>query len=62
MSFGVLLSGEWGLKPIEELLHEVDTALYAAKSAGRNCLKIAHPAKFEELPSSAVPETVRHRH
>jgi hypothetical protein len=45
MSFGVLLSGEWGLRPVEQLLHEVDTALYEAKAAGRNCLRTARPAQ-----------------
>jgi two-component system, cell cycle response regulator len=61
MSFGLLLSGEWGLRPIEELLHEVDNALYEAKAAGRNCLRIARsPAKLES-PSPPVPQAVRLR-
>lgn len=62
MSFGLLLTGEWGLRPIEELLHEVDNALYEAKAAGRNCLKIAHPPTKAEPPSPApVPQSVRLR-
>jgi diguanylate cyclase (GGDEF)-like protein len=61
MSFGLLLSGEWGLRPIEELLHEVDNALYEAKAAGRKCLRIARsPAKLES-PSPPVPQAVRLR-
>ena len=31
MSFGVLLSNDWGRRPVEELLFEVDAAMYAAK-------------------------------
>jgi two-component system, cell cycle response regulator len=41
MSWGVLGSRDWGLRPFEEILHEVDMALYAAKAAGRNCSKLA---------------------
>lgn len=62
MSFGVLLSGEWGLRPVEELLHEVDIALYEAKAAGRNCLKTARPATKLESPPAPLPQSVRLRH
>jgi len=44
MSFGVLLSNDWGRRPVEELLFEVDAAMYAAKAAGRNCVRMAKPA------------------
>ena len=43
MSLGLLLNQEWGRRPVEELLNEADSALYAAKAAGRNCVKIASP-------------------
>jgi two-component system, cell cycle response regulator len=61
MSLGVLSSKDWGLRPVEELLREVDAALYKAKAAGRNCVQFATnhvassvPAKpLEEQPKSA---------
>ena len=43
MSFGLLLSQEWGYLSVKELLREVDSALYAAKAGGRNCVKVAAP-------------------
>jgi hypothetical protein len=52
MSLGLLLSQEWGLRPAEVLLREVDAALYAAKEAGRNCIKVARP---EEATADHIP-------
>jgi two-component system, cell cycle response regulator len=43
MSLGLLLSHEWGQRPAEELLQHADAALYAAKAAGRNFVKLAAP-------------------
>ena len=43
MSLGLLLSHEWGHRTVEELLQHADAALYAAKAAGRNCVKLACP-------------------
>lgn len=58
MSFGVLSSADWGVRPLEELLHETDSALYASKSSGRNCSRIARPDGLyaaSELPLHAPP-------
>jgi two-component system, cell cycle response regulator len=57
MSFGLLLSHDWGVRPVEELLHEVDAALYAAKATGRNCVKLAKPDLSTEKASPALRET-----
>jgi GGDEF domain-containing protein len=53
VSAGLILSREWGARTAEELLYEVDVALYAAKAAGRNCVRLAKP----EGPQEAVPAT-----
>jgi two-component system cell cycle response regulator len=62
MSLGVLLSRDWGLRPVEELLHQTDAALYAAKEAGRNCVRIAHPAEpqvVQPVPSREPTRQLR---
>ncbi|HEY6269643.1 MAG TPA: diguanylate cyclase [Candidatus Acidoferrum sp.] len=43
MSLGLLISQEWGCHSVEELLREADGALYSAKAAGRDCVRIATP-------------------
>ena len=60
MSLGVLLSHEWGTLPVQDLLQEVDVALYAAKGAGRNCVRLARP-KAAVIPESQVIEPARGR-
>jgi GGDEF domain-containing protein len=44
MSFGLLLSKDWVSRSVEELLFEVDAALYAAKAAGPDCVRLAEPS------------------
>jgi diguanylate cyclase (GGDEF)-like protein len=56
MSFGLLLSQQWGYMSVAELLHEVDTALYAAKAAGRNCVKVATPKAQSDGACELTPE------
>lgn len=43
ISIGLLFSPEWRPQRVEEILHEADAALYAAKAAGRNCIRVAKP-------------------
>ena len=59
MSLGLLLSQEWGFRPVEELLHEADVALYAAKAAGRNCVKLASPTALSTAPEPQEQEHIR---
>jgi len=42
MSLGVAVSSPSDTRPLEEILCEVDGALYAAKSAGRNCCRLGN--------------------
>jgi diguanylate cyclase (GGDEF)-like protein/PAS domain S-box-containing protein len=44
ISVGVIVAQDWGQPRSEEILREVDTALYAAKAAGRNrCIHAVPP-------------------
>jgi two-component system, cell cycle response regulator len=61
MSLGLLLSQEWGRRPVEELLHEADAALYAAKAAGRNCVKVASPKIYSADSDPHAHEPLRVR-
>ncbi|HUB20378.1 MAG TPA: GGDEF domain-containing protein [Acidobacteriaceae bacterium] len=45
ISIGVLPAREWGYPRREDVLREVDVALYAAKADGRNRCKLAVPAE-----------------
>jgi len=62
MSLGLLLSQVWGRGPVKDLLNEVDAALYAAKSAGRNCVRIAEPKAYAQGARELTPEAMRRAH
>jgi two-component system, cell cycle response regulator len=58
LSLGVLSSTDWGVQPVEQILSEVDAALYAAKAAGRNCIRIARPKVLADEPGAPEGEPV----
>jgi two-component system, cell cycle response regulator len=45
MSLGVSVSRPSDTRPLEEILCEADSALYAAKSAGRNCCRLGSASR-----------------
>jgi two-component system cell cycle response regulator len=55
MSLGVFASSDWDLKLVEEVLAEVDAALYRAKADGRNCVRRAEP----NAPSKLLRQLVK---
>jgi two-component system, cell cycle response regulator len=59
MTLGLLLSQDWGRRPVQDLLQETDNALYAAKAAGRNCVKVATPKVFPECQTIPFPEPAK---
>lgn len=61
MSFGILQTADWGALSLEDLLHETDIALYQAKAAGRDCLRIAKPGAHSQDTASVVPAAMRRR-
>jgi two-component system, cell cycle response regulator len=61
MSLGVLLSRDWGQRPADELMREVDAALYAAKAGGRNCIRQAKPEESRDVASVPPPALERFR-
>ncbi len=61
MSLGVLFSLEWGYRALEDLLQEVDAALYAAKAAGRDCVRVAVPKNLVNDQDMRVREPARMR-
>jgi diguanylate cyclase (GGDEF)-like protein len=61
MSLGLVVSQEWPPSPVEQLVHQADEALYAAKAAGRNCVRVAVPKSALKDGDTAPAEAIRLR-
>jgi two-component system, cell cycle response regulator len=61
VSIGVLLSQDWTGRAVEEVLHEVDLALYSAKEEGRNCVRMAKPLLVPQADAVKVVIPVERR-
>jgi hypothetical protein len=49
----------WGEHTVEELLHQVDSAMYAAKAAGRNRISFTEPDGSSETGQAAPAEAIQ---
>lgn len=57
ISIGVALSSEFTGSTVEEIVHHADMALYAAKAAGRNCVRVARPRGISKTVEEKAKET-----
>jgi two-component system cell cycle response regulator len=57
ISIGLALSSEFTKSTVEEIIHYADMALYAAKAAGRNCVRVAQPLGISQPAEEKPKET-----
>ena len=56
-SIAVALSIDFANSEVDEIILEAVTTLYAAKAAGRNCIRIAHPTRAAGTSNDPRRET-----
>ncbi|HEY1483271.1 MAG TPA: diguanylate cyclase [Candidatus Acidoferrum sp.] len=57
ISVGLALSVDFPQADVDEVIHQADLALYAAKRAGRNCVRLAPPASDPEARNGIATES-----
>jgi diguanylate cyclase (GGDEF)-like protein len=57
ISIGVALTTDFPNRDADEILHAADMALYAAKEAGRNCIRLAQPGTLPPAPEASHTES-----
>ena len=57
ISIGVALTTDFPNRDADDILHAADMALYAAKQAGRNCIRLAQPGSLPPAPEAPRPES-----
>jgi diguanylate cyclase (GGDEF)-like protein len=57
MSIGLAFSADFEIREADDILQAADTALYAAKAAGPNCVKIARPETVDDGTEAPQKET-----
>lgn len=57
ISVGVALTTDFPNRDADDILHVADIALYAAKEAGRNCIRLAQPGSLPQAPEASPAES-----